>query len=840
METTGISDEEILRQLQSIVDLPELTQSDYAYFLAGHVRAQTYHPTETIFQQDEQVLHLYVVSKGVVGEERTPRNRRNAKAVLKREVDETQRVILGVYDLYYRQRHSTTAYAQDEVRVLEIDASAVERLLYRFPNISKRLARLEIIDRLQTIPLLAGLRKVTLGFLADECQKEQWPADTPIYRMGDLAETLYLIDTGRVELMWGDGQRRWLGNGAAFGLLDEADEAGFGATLAHGAVALGPLTTFNLPRTPFVDITGLTYPDRRGRDLYADVDWSISTLPLLQNFTAMQRQKLAGSVNHYLMPRNHIILQQGEINDSLWVLMRKQQAQIHALDSGGEALQSITVEGPAFFGEIALHTDWPIGSTIEAQAGSRWLRLHRRDLEALSEEEGVDLQRLLRRPADLEKLPTATQIQFYPWLQPGEYIEISRRRHWIDLVHKLWPSIAIFLVLFILSLAVAVGVLAPSLWIILLVALGGLVMLGQVVWGLVDYMNDYLIVTNRRVVLQEEVIFFKQWRQEALLDRIQNVDVTVGFNGKLMGYGNINIHTAGQGNAIPFRFVANPDRIREVIFNQRRQRLTHVQAENKVVMQQLLEKRLGLRLQFPERVHLDRPRAAVQSGWAARLGQSWRKLRAYLSPPKPPTNRIIWHKHWFILLSRGIVPISILGGILLLFFGQVWTQLAALRAGFFILDLLLILVALVDLGWLAWITADWRNDTYEIDDENVVDIEKKPLFFAEMRREARLGDIENIEVDIPSPLHYILNFGNVRLQTAATQGEFTFDWVPNPRGVAAEIQRRIEAYRQREQVALARRRAQELPEWFDMYDLLGGSQKRQSRPPLQNENGRTL
>jgi hypothetical protein len=118
--------------------------------------------------------------------------------------------------------------------------------------------------------------------------------------------------------------------------------------------------------------------------------------------------------------------------------------------------------------------------------------------------------------------------------------------------------------------------------------------------------------------------------------------------------------------------------------------------------------------------------------------------------------------------------------------------------------------------------ADWRNDTYEIDSKQISDVEKKPLFFSEKRRTALLGEIENIEVNIPSPLHYLLNFGNVRLFTAANQGEFTFDWVPDPRGVSEEIRRRIQLYREQQESNRARQRAQEFPDWFEMYNRLGG------------------
>jgi hypothetical protein len=45
--------------------------------------------------------------------------------------------------------------------------------------------------------------------------------------------------------------------------------------------------------------------------------------------------------------------------------------------------------------------------------------------------------------------------------------------------------------------------------------------------------------------------------------------------------------------------------------------------------------------------------------------------------------------------------------------------------------------------------------------------------------------------------------------------------VPDPRGVAVEIQRRIEDFRYRAEMARARQRAQELPDWFEMYNRLG-------------------
>jgi membrane protein YdbS with pleckstrin-like domain len=184
-------------------------------------------------------------------------------------------------------------------------------------------------------------------------------------------------------------------------------------------------------------------------------------------------------------------------------------------------------------------------------------------------------------------------------------------------------------------------------------------------------------------------------------------------------------------------------------------------------------------------------------------------------------DRIIWRKHWVILLGRAFAPLTTLLTVLALLIGEQFLP-TTLQQFVLPLNILLVLIGLWALGWAAWIVADWRNDTYEIDAKQIADVEKKPLFFSEQRRTALLGEIENIEVTIPSPLHYLFNFGNVRLSTAATQGEFTFDWVPDPRGVSEEIRRRIEVYRYQQENNRARQRAQELPDWFEMYNRLGG------------------
>jgi uncharacterized membrane protein YdbT with pleckstrin-like domain len=333
-------------------------------------------------------------------------------------------------------------------------------------------------------------------------------------------------------------------------------------------------------------------------------------------------------------------------------------------------------------------------------------------------------------------------------------------------------------------------------------------------------LNDYLLLTNQRLVRQEKVLFFSEHRHASFLEQIRNIDVTTDFAGHLLGYGDIKVKTAGTHGSIDFDYVPNPVRIKQVILEQQTLRQQHYTASNKLVIQNLLEDRFGLRLRLPQRVitNTGEPTIQIAQTWRERL-RSIFDLSSYLEIRTD--ERVVWRKHWAVLLGRAFVPLLIIMALFGILIAEQFLP-GALQHLAAAINVLLVLVGLWAVAWFAWIVADWRNDTYEIDSKQISDVEKKPLFFSEKRRTALLGEIENIEVNIPSPLHYLLNFGNVRLFTAANQGEFTFDWVPDPRGVSEEIRRRIQLYREQQESNRARQRAQEFPDWFEMYNRLGG------------------
>jgi hypothetical protein len=78
----------------------------------------------------------------------------------------------------------------------------------------------------------------------------------------------------------------------------------------------------------------------------------------------------------------------------------------------------------------------------------------------------------------------------------------------------------------------------------------------------------------------------------------------------------------------------------------------------------------------------------------------------------------------------------------------------------------------------------------------------------------------DLQLRVPTPLHYLLNFGTVRIQTAARDGEFTFANVPRPGEVIEMIRRRMDENRRAEERRQSLQRAQEFPEWLDVFSRL--------------------
>lgn len=749
--------------------------------------------------------------------------------------------LIGRYELIYNLKYTATATAENDVTALCIKRSTLERLLYRYPAVRQRVANQAVINRLRTMPLLADVNLVILGYLAEELQAETVAAGDVIYTQDQPADSLFLINQGQVELYHPrrTDDRLWLGTGCPFGFAGSVG-AGPGAPTdryGHWAEAKTETTLYKLPRKRMEQI-GRRYPQVVDPEVQRLPCQTISAVSVFDNLSELDKIRLAGFCSFQHIPQHHLIMQQGDIGDSMWILLEGSQAVLSALDNSNRALPRTPVSGTVYFGETALRAASNVESTVEAEPGSLWLRLHWQDFQRFSQLFGTDVADKINvhLPAGVSAAIGEFR-QDYSWLGRGEVLITLRRRHWLALLQKM--NLTGLALLISIGFTLALSYFSVSLWISL--GISGFFVGLALLWGIIDYLNDYFIVTNQRVIQQEKVILTSEQRREALLEQIQRVDVSSSFWGNLLDYGVVSVFTAGTTGSIDFDYVPDPAELRATIFRQRSLRYQRYSAESKLEIQNALEERLGLIVDLPSRVRAyTAPRASNETPGLS----LWQTFLQHITVDSQlqweSTDRIVWHKHWWVLLRQvGFFGMLFLLELIIMVGGLAFIDLfqqfeSFVDATILSLELVMGLLMLVTLGYIIWIVIDWWNDTYTVTRDRIIDVEKLPLFLSEQRREAQLSDIQDIRLEINSPLEMILDFGDIIVQTAASEGAFTFDHIPNPRAVKEEINRRLVEWRREDERRKAREQIRDLPDWFEMYNRLEPGQT-PSRP-VSNED----
>ena len=819
-----------LALLQSLLYLKGLPLEEVADLFQSNSLVIDFSPGDELTRQDDVAEYLFFILSGSV---RVTRRDNTAAGV----DDTLARVaiagdILGRYELTFSLTYISTATAENAVSALCIERSTVERLLYRYPTAHQQTAYQAMVNRLRTMPLLADVDMVILGFLADEIRSQTVKSGTVLYTQNQVPSTLYLITQGQIELYHPrrTDNRLLLGTGGSFGfpgsvgVTNNSDPDKYG----HWAEAKTETTVYELPWKTIRQV-GRRFPQAIDPEIQLLPAKTVSAVSIFAGLTPPEQIQLAGFCSFHRIPQHHPIMQQGDSADSMWILLENSRAVLSALDEDNRALPRAPVRGIVTFNETALLSPTPVELTVESEPGSLWLRLHRQDYQCFGQICGPDIVDKIaaRLPAQTDDADNE-QRQDYPWLRKDELLVNLHLRHWLALLGQ--SKAAALAILTSAGLIWLLSYLGFALWVVL--GISALLMVLSLIWGFLNYLNDYFIVTNRRVIQQEKVIFFSEHRQEALLEQIQRVDVATTFWGNLFNYGTLSVYTAGTTGSIDFDFVANPDSLRTAIFHHRSLCQQRSSAESKLDIQNALENRLGLSVDLPSRVHTDLA-PSTSDDIAAEQGL-WQTLRRMISFDRSldweSTERIVWHKHWWVLLVQVALP-SLLLLFELLFLAGGFSSVALLRQIQSSLDAQTLLVSgglvtLATLGWILWAVTDWWNDTYTVTEDRIIDVEKLPLFLSEQRREAQLSDIQDIRLEMNSPLKVMLNFGNIIVQTAAGEGAFTFDHVPNPRIVKEEITRRMIAWRREDERRKAQDRSRDLPDWFEMYNRLETGQAR--------------
>jgi len=80
------------------------------------------------------------------------------------------------------------------------------------------------------------------------------------------------------------------------------------------------------------------------------------------------------------------------------------------------------------------------------------------------------------------------------------------------------------------------------------------------------YSLNTLVITNKRVVENKQMGFFKNIVNEIKLDKVQDVSVKIyGPLASFLNYGNVEVQSAGAVNKFFFKQFPNPKDIKKII-----------------------------------------------------------------------------------------------------------------------------------------------------------------------------------------------------------------------------------------------------------------------------------
>jgi len=472
--------------------------------------------------------------------------------------------------------------------------------------------------------------------------------------------------------------------------------------------------------------------------------------------------------------------------------------------------------------ELAFISGHPSEATVEAVTPAQVWYIPRDDFQKL----------LRQRPAmrgaltyNAENQKYVAQRKRFDTQRPGEVVLWFSRRHWWVFARRLGLPMA--LLVFSLGLWVIsfqqpiISAFVPVL------SVGGLfIALLIFLWLLVDWLNDYYVITDQRLVHRERILTLYDAQEEAPLAMVQNVTVNrPSALSSLFDIGDILIETMGAQANIRFDWVSQPDRVASLILEQQARARAEKLAIDRAKIRTELRRELGI---LPRPPAPEAPKVATRKtpgAWLARQRALLRNLRNELLPRMRLVrdgNVVVYRKHWLVLVRAILLPalLLLLYVVVLAIIAIFTTSLRQLLFG----TPAVLLVALVGFGLLLrliWLYEDWRNDLYMISKDQVIDYERTPFGLGgTSQRAASLSNIQNVSATTKGLLDNLFNIGDVIIRTAGVENELSFLRVWNPRGVQRELLMRIEAHRIAKQEEEASRRWQELATLIGIYDEL--------------------
>ena len=519
---------------------------------------------------------------------------------------------------------------------------------------------------------------------------------------------------------------------------------------------------------------------------------------------------IAAELDEVQYAKDAVIFQQGGKADSFYLIYGGTVNIVRTVNKKDYQLARLVRED--YFGEMALIANRPRSATASAMTDTSLLVLSRADFEKLFKK---NPQLGLNMAVAIRSRELAQRLRF-KWLRADEVVYFLARKHVVILLQNIALPVALLLVP--LALFYAWFAISQS-WVVVIAAVVSLLFLAAwITWLVIDWGNDYYIVTNQRVVWLEKVVGIYDSRQESALSTVLSVGVEANPLGRVLDYGDVIVRTfVGK---IPFSHVDHPNQAARMIEEYWMRTRSAAVAMEKEAMKNEIRKKLGIPLPAPPKKDSVAPTSASKrASFLQRLGANTLKLR-YESG-----ETVIYRKHWVVLVLEAWMPVLGILATLILFIQRLVrlafspTEAFISFTGGLTIDVwasVIFIIFLVFVGWFVYLVMDWSNDQFIVNAEQIIDLDKKP-FGTETRNAAQLENILGTEYQRIGILGNIFNFGTVYIMVGGTK--FAFENVLDPAAVQSDINRRFAARKARNEQQQVAKERERMAEWLATYHL---------------------
>ena len=351
--------------------------------------------------------------------------------------------------------------------------------------------------------------------------------------------------------------------------------------------------------------------------------------------------------------------------------------------------------------------------------------------------------------------------------QVGETVKLVLRKHKWFLVTPAFPVIGSIIALIAVTALSATYPQVGSLWTLLQVILGILIVVTLFLFlykDLAIWWVEVSIITDRRAIVWTGLV--TPSRKEATLEQVVQIGVKQkNWWSLLLSYGDVHLNLVG-GRGLILEKVPNPKKVRDLftkVLDEFKRSKPAAQPHPEPVASDLRQAltKLSEKEPLPKELQLP-PNPDEKYARFHQPGRVHGPLRTFGGPlhlPCDVTYTADEETVMYIQRAKSVLVLRLIWRVLILF--------GLIISTFFFpsIALYIVIVILLWLLFIGYTIVNYIDDVFILTTKRIIDIDRKFLFFTEEHIATEYGNVRDVTVKVSNPFFLALDVGDVIVQT---------------------------------------------------------------------------